>query len=51
MGGNPTWWRGPGGGDGGPNLVSSFHVIAEIFDNVYAEAGSAPTHNGEQADM
>ena len=32
-------------GNGGPNLVSSFHVIGEIFDNVYAEAGSAITHN------
>ena len=24
-------------GNGGPNLVSSFHVIGEIFDHVYAE--------------
>src|SRR5678815_5002227 len=24
-------------GNGGPNLVSSFHVIGEIFDNVYVE--------------
>ncbi|MBI4501750.1 MAG: nitrite reductase, copper-containing [Gemmatimonadetes bacterium] len=24
-------------GNGGPNLVSSFHVIGEIFDRVYAE--------------
>jgi nitrite reductase (NO-forming) len=24
-------------GNGGPNLVSSFHVIGEIFDKVYAE--------------
>ncbi|MBI4421493.1 MAG: nitrite reductase, copper-containing [Gemmatimonadetes bacterium] len=24
-------------GNGGPNLVSSFHVIGEIFDQVYAE--------------
>ena len=32
-------------GNGGPNLTSSFHVIGEIFDNVYAEAGSALTHN------
>ena len=32
-------------GNGGPNLVSSFHVIGEIFDNVYTEGGSAPTHN------
>jgi nitrite reductase (NO-forming) len=26
-------------GNGGPNLVSSFHVIGEIFDRVYTEAG------------
>lgn len=26
-------------GNGGPNLVSSFHVIGEIFDNVYVEGG------------
>lgn len=26
-------------GNGGPNLVSSFHVIGEIFDNVYTEGG------------
>ena len=26
-------------GNGGPNLVSSFHVIGEIFDAVYAEGG------------
>ena len=32
-------------GNGGPNLTSSFHVIGEIFDDVYAEAGSALTHN------
>lgn len=32
-------------GNGGPNLVSSFHVIGEILDNVYTEAGSRPTHN------
>jgi len=25
-------------GNGGPNLVSSFHVIGEIFDRVYSEA-------------
>jgi nitrite reductase (NO-forming) len=25
-------------GNGGPNLISSFHVIGEIFDRVYAEA-------------
>ena len=32
-------------GNGGPNLVSSFHVIGEIFDKVYTEAG---THFQEQ---
>ena len=32
-------------GNGGPNLVSSFHVIGEVFDNVYAEGGSRVTHN------
>ncbi|MDB4879398.1 MAG: nitrite reductase, copper-containing, partial [Gemmatimonadetes bacterium] len=33
-------------GDAGPNLVSSFHVIGEVFDNVYQEGGSlASQHN------
>lgn len=32
-------------GNGGPNLVSSFHVIGEVFDNVYTEGGSRVTHN------
>lgn len=32
-------------GNGGPNLVSSFHVIGEIFDKVYAEGGSRITEN------
>lgn len=32
-------------GNGGPNLVSSFHVIGEIFDNVHQEGGTAVTHN------
>lgn len=32
-------------GNGGPNLTSSFHVIGEIFDNVYLEGGSTVTHN------
>lgn len=32
-------------GNGGPNLTSSFHVVGEVFDNVYREAGSAVTHN------
>jgi len=32
-------------GNGGPNLVSSFHVIGEIFDKVYMEAGTEVNHN------
>lgn len=28
-------------GNGGPNLISSFHVIGEIFDKVHIEAGSS----------
>jgi len=27
-------------GNGGPNLVSSFHVIGEVFDRVYTEGGT-----------
>ena len=32
-------------GNGGPNLVSSFHVIGEIFENVYLEGGQNIVHN------
>lgn len=32
-------------GNGGPNLVSSFHVIGEIFDKVYIEGGTNFTTN------
>jgi nitrite reductase (NO-forming) len=32
-------------GNGGPNLVSSFHVIGEIFDNVFVEGGTLVNHN------
>ena len=33
-------------GVGGPNITSSFHIIGEIFDTVYPEAGlSLPNHN------
>ena len=32
-------------GNGGPNLVSSFHVIGEIFDRVNIESGSAINKN------
>ncbi|MHB8667327.1 MAG: copper-containing nitrite reductase [Burkholderiales bacterium] len=32
-------------GDGGPNLVSSFHVIGQIFDSVNVEGGTLVNHN------
>jgi len=32
-------------GNGGPNLVSSFHVIGEIFDKVYLEGGEMVNRN------
>jgi nitrite reductase (NO-forming) len=32
-------------GNGGPNLISSFHVIGEIFDRVHTEGGSVATEN------
>jgi nitrite reductase (NO-forming) len=32
-------------GNGGPNLASSFHVIGEIFDHVYAEGGTIMNRN------
>ncbi|SEJ04361.1 copper-containing nitrite reductase [Frateuria terrea] len=32
-------------GNGGPNLVSSFHVIGEIFDTVRQEGGTVEQHN------
>jgi nitrite reductase (NO-forming) len=35
-------------GNGGPNLISSFHVIGEIFDTVYTDAalgGGTPARN------
>ncbi|WP_163445009.1 copper-containing nitrite reductase [Flavobacterium columnare] len=32
-------------GNGGPNLVSSFHVIGEIFDNVHIEGGKTINHD------
>lgn len=32
-------------GNGGPNLTSSFHVIGEVFDNVYTEGGTLAQHN------
>ncbi|AHG87939.1 nitrite reductase, copper-containing [Gemmatirosa kalamazoonensis] len=35
-------------GDAGPNLTSSFHVIGEVFDNVYADGGTEVTQHGVQ---
>ncbi|PWK17659.1 copper-containing nitrite reductase [Xanthomarina spongicola] len=32
-------------GNGGPNLVSSFHVIGEIFDKVFVEGGDMINEN------
>jgi nitrite reductase (NO-forming) len=32
-------------GNGGPNLVSSFHIIGEIFDRVQPEGGTHPQEN------
>jgi nitrite reductase (NO-forming) len=32
-------------GNGGPNLVSSFHVIGEIFDRVWTEGGTKVQEN------
>lgn len=32
-------------GNAGPNKTSSFHIVGEIFDNVYQEAGVATNHN------
>lgn len=38
-------------GVGGPNLTSSFHVIGEIFDKVYPEAGMSIPNTNVQTTM
>jgi nitrite reductase (NO-forming) len=38
-------------GNGGPNLISSFHVIGEVFDNVYGEGGSRVTQQNVQTTL
>ncbi|MCC6930610.1 MAG: nitrite reductase, copper-containing [Gemmatimonadaceae bacterium] len=38
-------------GNGGPNLVSSFHVIGEIFDKVYTEGGSIANQHDVQTTL
>jgi nitrite reductase (NO-forming) len=35
-------------GNAGPSLISSFHVVGEIFDNVYAEGGTVVTQHNVQ---
>lgn len=38
-------------GNGGPNLASSFHVIGEIFDNVYGEGGTSVSQRNVQTTL
>ncbi|PIQ63559.1 MAG: nitrite reductase, copper-containing [Bacteroidetes bacterium CG12_big_fil_rev_8_21_14_0_65_60_17] len=38
-------------GNGGPNLVSSFHVIGEIFDRVHQEGGTLVTQENVQTTL
>ena len=38
-------------GNGGPNLVSSFHVIGEIFDHVYGEGGTVVSQKNVQTTL
>lgn len=38
-------------GNGGPNLVSSFHVIGEIFDKVYVEGGTKTVNENVQTTL
>jgi nitrite reductase (NO-forming) len=38
-------------GNAGPSLVSSFHVVGEIFDNVYAEGGATITQHSVQTTL
>jgi nitrite reductase (NO-forming) len=38
-------------GNGGPNMVSSFHVIGEIFDKVYIEGGTKSVNENVQTTL
>lgn len=38
-------------GNGGPNLISSFHVIGEIFDNLFTEGGTKANQNNVQTTL
>lgn len=38
-------------GNGGPGLISSFHMIGEIFDHVYQEGGTIPNQKNVQTTL
>jgi nitrite reductase (NO-forming) len=38
-------------GNAGPNLASSFHVVGEVFDNVYGEGGSTVSQRNVQTTL
>lgn len=38
-------------GNGGPNLISSFHVIGEIFDAIYQEGGTSVSQRNVQTTL
>ncbi len=38
-------------GNGGPNLISSFHTIGEIFDKVYVEGGTETINKNVQTTL
>ncbi len=38
-------------GNGGPNLLSSFHVIGEIFDRIYPEGGTIASQRNVQTTL
>lgn len=38
-------------GNGGPNLISSFHTIGEIFDKVYVEGGTGTINRNVQTTL
>ena len=38
-------------GNGGPNLISSFHLIGEIFDRVYTEGGTKANQSNVQTTL
>lgn len=38
-------------GNGGPNLISSFHVIGEVFDHIYQEGGTLISQKNVQTTL